>query len=82
MDLNEKDSISEKSIIYLASISLSNNNLTYRDSLINILTLQYPNGIYSTNKLRVDSKNLYQKRQIDDYKLAYFNLKIFFHRIR
>ena len=76
LNLNEKDSISEKSIIYLASISLSNNNLTYRDSLINILTLQYPNGIYSTNKLRVDSKNLYQKRQIDDYKLAYFNSKI------
>ncbi len=76
INFDQKDSISEKSIIYLTSISLYNNQLTYRDSLINILNIEYPNGIFKARKLKYDNNNLSVKNEKDLYQSAFLNIKI------
>lgn len=76
INLNIDDTITERSLLDLASEYIHQGNRTSSDSLIAIVEAKFPKGVYITKKTAVENKKSQEKQLEADYKEAYFLAQI------
>ena len=76
INLNIDDTITERSLLDLASEYIHQGNRTSSDSIITIVKAKFPKGVYITKKSAVENKKSQEKQLETDYKEAYFLAQI------
>ena len=76
INLNIDDTITERSLLDLASEYIHQGNRTTSDSLIAIVEAKFPKGVYITKKTTIENKKSLEKQLEADYKEAYFLAQI------
>ena len=76
INLNIDDTITERSLLDLASEYIHQGNRTTSDSIITIVKAKFPKGVYTTKKSAVEDKKSQEKQLETDYKEAYFLAQI------
>ncbi len=76
INLNIDDTITERSLLDLASEYIHQGNRTTSDSIIAIVEAKFPKGVYRTKKSAVENKKSQEKQLEADYKEAYFLAQI------
>jgi hypothetical protein len=76
INLNIDDTITERSLLDLASEYIHQGNRTTSDSIIAIVEAKFPKGVYTTKKSAVENKKSQEKQLEADYKEAYFLAQI------
>lgn len=76
INLNIDDTITERSLLDLASEYIHQGNRTTSDSIIAIVEAKFPKGVYRTKKSTVENKKSQEKQLEADYKEAYFLAQI------
>ncbi|MCX6332187.1 MAG: hypothetical protein NTZ82_06075 [Bacteroidetes bacterium] len=76
INLNIDSVITERSLLDIASQYIHEGHKASADSVIKLVQLQFPNGIYSTNKSSVENKKAKDKGVEENYKEAYFLAQI------
>ena len=76
INLNIDDSITERSLLDLASEYIHQGNRATSDSIIAIVEAKFPKGVYTTKKSAVENKKSQEKQLEADYKEAYFLAQI------
>ena len=76
INLNIEDTITERSLLDLASEYIHQGNRTTSDSLIAIVEAKFPKGVYITKKTTIENKKSLEKQLEADYKEAYFLAQI------
>ncbi len=76
INLNIDDTITERSLLDLASEYIHQGNRTTSDSLIAIVEVKFPKGVYITKKTNIENKKSLEKQLEADYKEAYFLAQI------
>ena len=76
INLNIDDTITERSLLDLASEYIHQGNQTTSDSLIAIVEAKFPKGVYITKKTNIENKKSLEKQVEADYKEAYFLAQI------
>ena len=76
INLDIDDTITERSLLDLASEYIHQGNRTTSDSLIAIVEAKFPKGVYITKKTTIQNKKSLEKQLEADYKEAYFLAQI------
>lgn len=76
INLNIDDTITERSLLDLASEYIHQGNRTTSDNIIAIVEAKFPKGVYTTKKSAVENKKSQEKQLEADYKEAYFLAQI------
>ena len=76
INLNIDDTITERSLLDLASEYIHQGNRATSDSIIAIVEAKFPKGVYTTKKSAVENKKSQEKQLEADYKEAYFLAQI------